>query len=116
MGSYQNASSADSSVKQQCYYNCRQRLPLYLPGVSDTVEQEQLLSDWPVDPLNDGTTGTGINAASTTPAEKGAAEPMIPKQSQSCSAQRLHLTGILAACRRVLEENWPRRQLAESRL
>jgi hypothetical protein len=32
-------------------------------------------------PPNGGTTGTGINAASTPPAEKGAAEPMIPQIS-----------------------------------
>ena len=34
-----------------------------------------------VGPPNGGTTGTGINAASTPPAEKGAAEPMIPQKA-----------------------------------
>ncbi len=37
-----------------------------------------------VGPPNGGTTGTGINAASTTPAEKGAAEPMIPQNNRDC--------------------------------
>ena len=34
-----------------------------------------------VGPPNGGTTGTGINAASTPPAEKGATEPMIFQKS-----------------------------------
>ena len=34
-----------------------------------------------VGPPNGGTIGTGINAASTPPAEKGATEPMIPQRS-----------------------------------
>ena len=36
-----------------------------------------------VGPPNGGTTGTGIIAASTPPAEQGAAEPMIPQRSAS---------------------------------
>jgi hypothetical protein len=35
-----------------------------------------------------------------------------PQYSQ-CSAQRLLLAAILDACRRVIEENWPRGQLTE---
>ena len=33
-------------------------------------------------PPNGGTTGTGINAASTPPAEKGAAEPIVPQEAR----------------------------------